>query len=88
MHAPKEYADQNYVHTLNQNKSALDYIFGPCTVIQNYQQLITPKANIDYDMSLFDVESMKKYIAENDPIVLKQCFDLGVRLATKPDVIA
>lgn len=83
MHCDEELAKKLYTNFLNSQRSTFERIFGSCTLITSNNQLITPKANIDYDMTFFDIEKMKENLKKQDPIVLKQCFDLGVNLASE-----
>ena len=72
-----EYSDQ-----IKRNKHMFEETIGPCTVIKGVKQLITHDFS-PYDMGSLDKKSMEQWMKEQDPIVLKQAFDLGVKLATQ-----
>ena len=80
MGAPQE-ALQPYLEHLNHNIGTLSDFLGPCTVVSNVSQILTPDTK-PYEMGMFDMERTNKWVKEHDPEVLKQAFDLGVKLAT------
>ena len=73
---------QDYTQQINLNRAMMDETIGPCTVLTNVKQIITTNF-APYDMGSLDKEGLLKWIKEHDPIVLKQAFDIGVKLASK-----
>lgn len=53
-----------------------------CELVANVQQALIPDKT-GYEMGIFDMEKIHAWVKEHDPIVLKQAFDLGVKLATE-----
>ena len=70
-----------YDQMINRNKAMMEQTLGPCTVIKNVKQLLTPNFE-PYHMGAFNKQAIVDWVKEHDPIVLKQAFDLGVKLAT------
>ena len=84
MGASKEMFEKTYWPNHKHIKDAMEMVFGPCAgVVTNCTQVLTPKANIDYEMPLFDMDLINNYVREHDPIELKNAFNLGVKLASK-----
>ena len=80
-------ADENayknvYSKTLGHNADVISSIFGPCTTVVNVSQALVPSVK-SYEMGMFDMDKINKWVKEHDPIVLKQAYDLGVKLASK-----
>ncbi|KAH0788579.1 flavodoxin family protein [Histomonas meleagridis] len=71
-----------YTKTLGHNADLLSNVFGPCTTVANVSQALVPDAK-PYEMGMFNMDKIHKWVKDHDPIVLKQAFDLGVKLATK-----
>ena len=83
MGAPQVAYDNFYTKTLLHNAESLRRTFGgSCTVIRNVSQALVPNKE-QYDMGMFDMEKIHKWVKEHDPEILKQAFDLGVKLAGK-----
>ena len=82
MGAPEAAYDNVYTKTLLHNAATLRSVFGSCTVIRNVTQALVDNKD-KYDMGMMDLDKIHKWVKEHDPEVLKQAFDLGVKLAGK-----
>lgn len=82
MGVDQERCMSDYSKQIEINKNIFEETLGPCTVLNNYKQLLTPNTK-PYDMGAFDIDAIHKWVKEHDPIVLKQAYELGIKLATK-----
>jgi multimeric flavodoxin WrbA len=74
--------EKEYTSFIQRNRDVMTQTLGPCTVVSNIYQVLTPNTK-PYDMGSFDMDAIHKWVKEHDPAALEEAFKLGVRLAQK-----
>lgn len=74
---------KNYKPKFDEITGCMGTVFNSkCGFVANVTQALVQDKS-PYEMGIFDMEKIHAWVKEHDPIVLKQAFDLGVKLATE-----